>query len=147
MGLGNPPTGLDLVLGLERLNGLAFHEPADLVAAAQAGMTIDAFLGELARHGQTLPLEFPLSSKATVGGVLAANAGGPSRLAFGGLRDWLIGLRVVRASGEVTKSGGQVVKNVTGYDLNKLYTGSLGTLGVIVEATSRSLLCQRGRGP
>ena len=135
MGLGNPPAGLDLVLGLERLNGLAFHEPADLVAAAEAGMTIDAFRGELARHGQTLPLEFPLPSRATVGGVLAANAGGPSRLAFGGLRDWLIGLRVVRASGDITKSGGRVVKNVTGYDLNKLYTGSLGTLGVIVEAT------------
>ena len=135
MGLGNPPAGLDLVLGLERLNGLAFHEPADLVAAAEAGMTIDAFRGELARHGQTLPLEFPLSSRATVGGVLAANAGGPSRLAFGGLRDWLIGLKVVSASGDITKSGGRVVKNVTGYDLNKLYTGSLGTLGVIVEAT------------
>ena len=135
MGLGNPPTSLDLVLGLERLDCLAFHEPADLVAAAEAGMTVDALQGELARHGQTLPLEAPLASKATVGGILATNAGGPSRLAFGGLRDWLIGLRVVRPSGDVTKSGGRVVKNVTGYDLNKLYTGSLGTLGVIVEAT------------
>ena len=135
MGLGNPPTGLDVVLGLGRLNGMAFHEPADLVAAAEAGMTVEAFQGELARHGQTLPLEAPLASRATVGGILAANAGGPSRLAYGGLRDWLIGLKVVRPSGEVARSGGRVVKNVTGYDLNKLYVGSLGTLGVIVEAT------------
>jgi glycolate oxidase FAD binding subunit len=146
MGLGNPPTRLDLVLGLERLDGLVFHEPADLVAAAEAGMTVDALGGELARHGQTLPLEAPLASKATVGGVLAANAGGPSRLAFGGLRDWLIGLRVVRPSGEVTKSGGRVVKNVTGYDLNKLYTGSLGTLGVIVEATFKVAPLPAGKG-
>ena len=146
MGLGNAPGRLDLVLGMERLNRLAFHEPADLVAAVEAGMTMDAFQAELARHGQTLPLEAPLAARATVGGILAANAGGPSRLAFGGARDWLIGLRVVRPSGEVTKSGGRVVKNVTGYDLNKLYTGSMGTLGVIVEATFKVMPLPESKG-
>ena len=146
MGLGNPPGRLDLVLGLERMDKLAFHEPADLVAAAEAGMTLDAFQAVLARHGQTLPLEAPLASRATVGGILAANADGPSRLAFGGARDWLIGLKVVRPSGDVTKSGGRVVKNVTGYDLNKLYTGSMGTLGVIVEATFKVMPLPVHRG-
>jgi glycolate oxidase FAD binding subunit len=135
MALGNTPRRLDLVLGLGRLDRLVFHEPADLVASVEAGMTIDALQRHLGRQGQFLPLEAPLPSRATVGGVLASNASGPSRLAYGTARDWLIGITVVQASGDVTRSGGRVVKNVTGYDLNKLYTGSLGTLGVIVAAT------------
>ena len=88
-----------------------------------------------ARRGQFLPLEVPLPALATVGGALAANSSGPSRLAYGTARDWLIGIVVAQADGTITKSGGRVVKNVTGYDLNKLYIGSLGTLGVILEAT------------
>ena len=135
MALGNTPRGVDLVLGLSRLNQILFHEPADLVASVEAGITLNALQEELARKGQFLPLEAPLPSRATIGGILAANASGPSRLAYGTPRDWLIGIKVVHSDGAVTKSGGKVVKNVTGYDLNKLYTGSLGTLGVIVEAT------------
>ena len=88
----------------------------------------------LAAKGQFLPLQAPLPSRATVGGILAADASGPSRLAYGSPRDWLIGIKVVHSNGVIAKSGGRVVKNVTGYDLNKLYVGSLGTLGVIVEA-------------
>ena len=76
-----------------------------------------------------------MASRATIGGALAANTSGPMRYSFGLPRDWLIGIGVVSAQGVETKAGGQVVKNVTGYDLNKLYAGSLGTLGVIVEAT------------
>ena len=135
MALGNPPTGLNLVLGTGRLERVLFHEPADLVASVQAGMTLEALQRELASQGQFLPLEAPIPSRATIGGIIAANASGPSRLAYGTPRDWLIGIKVVRSDGVITKSGGRVVKNVSGYDLNKLYTGSLGTLGVIVEAT------------
>ena len=135
MALGNVPTGVDLVLGLSRLNRLRFHEPADMVASAEAGMTLASLQSTLARNGQFLPLEVPLPAVATVGGALAANSSGPSRLAYGTARDWLIGIVVALADGTVTKSGGRVVKNVTGYDLNKLYIGSLGTLGVILEAT------------
>ncbi|HYL79901.1 MAG TPA: FAD-binding oxidoreductase, partial [Candidatus Acidoferrum sp.] len=91
----------------------------------------------LGRHGQFLSLDPPNASRATIGGILAANASGPRRLRYGTLRDLLIGERVVHADGTVTKGGAKVVKNVTGYDMNKLYVGSLGTLGVIVEATFR----------
>ena len=135
MSLGNVPTGIDLVLGLGRLKRLLSHEPADLVASVEAGMTLKALQRELATKGQFLPLEAPLPSRATIGGILAANSSGPARLAYGAPRDWLIGAKVVHSDGVVTRSGGRVVKNVTGYDLNKLYVGSLGTLAVFVEAT------------
>ena len=135
MCLGNTPRGVDMVLGLERLDRVLFHEPGDLVASVQAGTTLQALRDELQKHGQLLPIDAPFPREATVGGVLAANASGPSRLGYGTARDWLIGVRVVHSDGTVTKAGGRVVKNVTGYDLNKLYVGSLGTLGVIVEAT------------
>ena len=135
MGLGNMPRGIDLVLGVRSLNHILFHEPADLVASVEGGVTLKTLQEELARQGQMLPLEAPLPSRATIGGILAANSSGPSRLSYGTPRDWLIGIKVVHSDGKVTKSGGKVVKNVTGYDLNKLYIGSIGTLGVIVEAT------------
>ena len=133
--LGNTPRSVDVVLGTGYLDRLLFHEPEDLVASFEAGMTLESIQRVLAKRGQFLPMEAPLPSRATIGGVLASNASGPSRLAFGTARDWLIGIKVVHSSGAMTKSGGRVVKNVTGYDLDKLYTGSLGTLGVIVEAT------------
>ena len=135
MALGNSPRAVDVVVGLGSLDRVLFHEPEDLVTSVEAGITLGKLQSQLARKGQFLPLEAPLRSMATIGGILAANTNGPSRLAHGTARDWLIGIKVVQADGVVTKSGGRVVKNVTGYDLNKLYIGSLGTLGVVVEAT------------
>ena len=132
--LGNVPSRVDLVLGTQRLSRLLFHEPQELVASAEAGMTLAAFQEELARAGQYVPLESPAPERATLGGILACNAAGPSRLAHGTPRDWLIGIRVAHPGGTVTKAGARVVKNVTGYDMNKLYTGSLGTLGLIGAA-------------
>ena len=120
---------------LRSLDRVLFHEPEDLVASVEAGITLEELQSQLAGKGQFLPLEAPLPSRGTIGGILAADTSGPSRLAYGTARDWLIGIKVVHSDGVVTKSGGRVVKNVTGYDLNKLYVGSLGTLGVIVEAT------------
>ncbi len=135
MHIGNVPGRYDIALSLARLDRIVEHEPADLTASCQAGITLDRLRGHLRKHAQLVPLDPPWGEKTTVGGVLAANASGPSRHAYGAPRDFTIGLRVVTADGRVTKTGGRVVKNVAGYDLCKLYIGSLGTLGIIVEAT------------
>ena len=104
-------------------------------ATVEPGVTLQTLRRELAQGDKFVPLEAPLAERATIGGILASNVSGPLRYSYGLPRDWLIGISVVGADGVESKAGGKVVKNVTGYDLNKLYTGSLGTLGVIVEAT------------
>jgi len=133
-GLGNIPRAVDVVLCTTGLNRILEYEPADLVVTAQAGVRLGELQRKLAEHGQFLALDPPLAERATIGGIIAANASGPLRLRHGTVRDLLIGIKVVNASGAVTKGGGKVVKNVTGYDMCKLYTGSLGSLGIIVEA-------------
>lgn len=135
MDLGNRPSSYDLALDLTRLNGLVEYSPEDLVVSAQAGITLGALNEHLAQRGQFLALDTPLAEQATVGGALSTNIPGPSRLRYGTGRDLVIGLTSVLSGGEVVHSGGRVVKNVAGYDLNKLYIGALGTLGVIVEAS------------
>jgi glycolate oxidase FAD binding subunit len=137
MGLGRPPDRLRVVLGTRRLCQLLDHEPADMTSTVQAGMPLLDYQAALGKNGQRLALDPPRAEHATLGGVLATNASGPRRARYGTLRDQVIGLRVVAADGTVTRAGAKVVKNVTGYDLNKLYVGSLGTLGVIVEASFR----------
>ena len=137
MGLGKIPEKVGVVLGLGRLNRVIEHEPGDMTSTAQAGIVLGEYQSALGRHGQFLSLDPPKADRATIGGILAANASGPRRVRYGTARDLLIGLRVAHADGTVTKGGAKVVKNVTGYDMNKLYVGSLGTLGVIVEATFR----------
>ena len=134
-GLGNTPARVDLALDLTRLDRVLDYQPADLTATVEAGVTLAVLQNTLAQGSKLVPLEAPLAHRTTIGGILAAGAGGPLRHSYGLPRDWLIGISVVGADGEETKAGGRVVKNVTGYDLNKLYTGSLGTLGVIVEAS------------
>lgn len=135
LALGNRPPRVDLALDLRRLDRIVDYQPADLTATVEAGITLEALQQKLAQGGKFAPLEAPLAQKATIGGMLAASASGPLRYAYGLARDWLIGISVVSAGGVETRAGGRVVKNVTGYDLNKLYAGSLGTLGVIVEAS------------
>jgi glycolate oxidase FAD binding subunit len=135
LSLGNSPARVDLVLDLSQFNQMLDFQPADLTATIEAGINLETLQRGLAQGGKLIPLEAPLAHKATIGGILAANASGPLRYSYGLARDWLIGISVVGADGVETKTGGKVVKNVTGYDLNKLYTGSLGTLGIIVEAT------------
>jgi glycolate oxidase FAD binding subunit len=137
MGIGGVPSRVDMILGLGRLNRVLDHEPGDMTSTVQAGMALSDYQTHLSRHGQFLGLDPPGDARATIGGILAANVSGPHRLRYGTARDLLIGLRVMDACGTVTKGGAKVVKNVTGYDMNKLYVGSLGTLGVIVEATFR----------
>jgi len=133
MALGNLPRTYDLALVTRSLSRILEYEPADLTLTVQAGITMAALADELKRHGQFLPLDAP--EEATLGGVLATGAFGPRRHAYGPVRDWVLGVRVVHADGRATKAGGRVVKNVAGYDMTKLYLGSLGTLGVIVEAS------------
>ncbi len=135
MALGYPPRAVDVVLSLERLDRVLSHDPADLTVTVQAGCTLDHLAATLAAAGQMLPLDAPLSTRATIGGTLATGMAGPRRFLYGGPRDLLLGVRVVDAAGTITRAGGRVVKNVTGYDLNKLYLGSLGTLAVLVEAS------------
>ena len=133
--LGNVPDEVGIALDLSGQTRVLDYQPADLTTTVESGITLNQLQLELAAGGKFLPLEAPLAGTATIGGILAANTTGPLRFSYGQPRDWLIGIRVVSGAGVETKAGGKVVKNVTGYDLNKLYTGSLGSLGVIVEAT------------
>jgi glycolate oxidase FAD binding subunit len=133
--VGMPTAGAGLIMGLRRMARILDHEPGDLTATVEAGMTVEAFQTALRSRGQWLSLDPADADRATVGGVLATNAYGPRRHLYGTARDLLIGVTVVTADGAVVKGGGKVVKNVAGYDLPKLFIGSFGTLGVIAEAT------------
>jgi glycolate oxidase FAD binding subunit len=135
MAMGHPPERLDIVLSLQRLTRVVEHEPADLTATVQAGITMADLRRHLGSRGQWWPIDAPLPAAATLGGVLATNTSGPKRLLYGTARDLLIGITAVHADGAISKAGGKVTKNVTGYDMMKLYIGSLGTLAVIAEAT------------
>jgi len=133
--LGGVPTRADLVIDTTRMTGITDYTPADYVVAVRAGTPLRELQAELGTHGQWLPLDPPGAGAATIGGVIAANRNGPRRLLYGSIRDMLLGIRVALPTGEVIKAGGKVVKNVAGYDLTKLFIGSLGAAGVIVEAT------------
>lgn len=134
MHLGSISNPFDVLIETNRLTCLREHEAPDLTCQVEAGITLTQLQNRLATKGQWLPLDPPDPAQATIGGLLATNSSGPKRLRYGTARDLVIGLQVVQANGKTARSGGNVVKNVAGYDLNKLYIGSLGTLGVIVEA-------------
>ncbi len=133
MALGYPPRAADLVVDLRRLNRVLRYEPADLTVSVGAGVTLAALDAVLAGRGQRLALDGAHPERATVGGLVATNQAGPRRHRHGGARDLLIGIRVAHPDGTLTRGGGMVVKNVSGYDMMKLYCGSLGTLALIVE--------------
>ncbi len=135
--LGGIPERVDLVLGLRRLDQVVDYVPEDMTATFQAGTPLKDVQTVLGEKGQWVALDPPYAERATVGGVLATNSSGPRRLRYGSSRDFLIAISVVHADGKITKGGAKVVKNVTGYDMPKLYIGSLGTLGIIVDATFR----------
>ncbi|HLG65582.1 MAG TPA: FAD-binding oxidoreductase [Ktedonosporobacter sp.] len=132
--LGGLPERIDVLIETRKLTALLEHESPDLTCHVEAGITLADLQARLVTKGQRLALDPPNAQQATIGGLLASNVSGPKRLRYGTARDLVIGLRVVQANGEISRSGGRVVKNVAGYDLNKLYIGSLGTLGIIVEA-------------
>lgn len=135
LGIGNLPRKVDVVLATTRLNSVVEYEPADLTVTVEAGIRLRDLQTELAKHRQYLVLNPPYADRCTIGGIVATNASGAFRLRHGTARNQVLGLRVVQADGTVVKSGGKVVKNVAGYDLNKLYIGAFGTLGIITEVT------------
>ena len=129
---GMPPRRLDLIVDTRALTGVVEHAAGDLIVVLRAGTPLDSL--DLA--GQQLALDTPVPG-ATVGGTVAVSTSGPRRQLYGTARDLLIGMTVVRPDGRVARAGGKVVKNVAGYDLGKLFTGSYGTLGLITECAFR----------
>lgn len=135
LAIGGPPRRYDIALSLKELNQVWHYEPADLTISLEPGMKFGDFQYFVGRHGLWLPLDPRGGTKASIGGIIAANAAGPLRQGFGGPRDMVLGLKIATTDGKIVKTGGRVVKNVAGYDLGKLLIGSYGTLGVIVEAS------------
>jgi glycolate oxidase FAD binding subunit len=134
IGWGRTPSSVDVVLSTTRLNAVVAHDHADLTATVQAGARLDEVNHVLARHGQWLPIESAFD-ESTIGGAIATNDSGPLRHRYGTPRDLVIGIRFALTDGRLIKAGGNVVKNVAGYDLGKLISGSFGSLAAIVSAT------------
>jgi len=130
-----PPDRPFVALCLSELKRIVDFQPSNMTLTIEGGATLEAVQATAARGGQWLPLDPPLEGRTTIGGLIAANLSGPARFSQGTVRDLLIGVKVVAADGTIVQGGGRVVKNVAGYDLPKLYCGSEGTLGIIVEAT------------
>ena len=131
--IGNYPAKLDVVLCMSDMDKIIEMRPADMTVTVQAGTKMASLKSSLTKEGQLLPLTSPMESRATIGGTVSTNVSGYHNLIYGTSRDLVIGTKFVQANGTVTKSGGKVVKNVTGYDLNKLFVGAIGTLGILIE--------------
>jgi glycolate oxidase FAD binding subunit len=139
LGWGAPPSRVDVLVDLFGMDRVVEHSAGDLIVHTEAGLQLSALQKVLEPDRQRLAID-PVTGSGrtgTIGGLIATGASGPLRLASGGVRDLLIGITIVRADGKVAKAGGKVVKNVAGYDLGKLFTGSFGTLGIVTEAVFR----------
>ena len=132
---GNVPPAIDVLLSISRLTAIEHYDPGDLTIGVGAGWTVAQLASKVAAHRLLFACDPPLAERATIGGVLATGISGPLRHGYGGLRDYCIGVRFVTGDGRIGKGGGQVVKNVAGYDLMKLLIGSWGTLAVITSAS------------
>jgi glycolate oxidase FAD binding subunit len=135
LGLGLPPTRPGVAVDLRALNQVIDYPARDMTITVQAGITIAKLQELLAAENQWLPIDVPQADRATLGGALATNTSGTRRHGYGTLRDFVLGISVINDDGHEIKAGGRVVKNVAGYDLMKLYVGSLGTLGIITQVT------------
>ncbi len=138
LGIGMPPARYDIALDTTRLDQIAHYDPGDLTLSVDAGMPLAKLNAVLGEHAQFLPLLAPWYSRTTVGGTIASGVDSPLRQFYGTARDFVIGAEFVTGAGTLAKSGGRVVKNVTGYDLHKLLIGSLGTLAVITRVNFRT---------
>ncbi len=138
LGIGLPPRQFDIALDVTRLNRVLAYDPGDLTLSVEAGIPLCQAQNALAEHGQFLPLAVPFASQTTVGGTILSGVDSPLRQLYGTARDYILGLEFVTGEGIVAKSGGRVVKNVTGYDIQKLLAGSLGGLGVVTVINLRT---------
>ncbi len=139
MGIGNRPSRADAVILLDRLDRVVEFDPANLCITVEAGVRLGALQEKIASDGEVLPIDPPDDEKVTMGGLVAANQSGPSRLLYGTARDFVLGMRVVLPDGERVHCGGRTIKNVSGYDMNKLFIKSFGTLGIVTEVTVKLL--------
>ena len=135
LGIGNLAEKTDLVLSTNRFTKVLEYEPADLTVTVEAGIRLTELQIVLAEHRQFLPIDPPYGDRCTIGGIISSNSSGSLRYQYGTARNLVLGMKVMNPKGIVVKSGGKVVKNVAGYDINKLYIGAFGTLGIITEAT------------
>ena len=138
-GMGLPPLRADVTLSTLDLNEIVEDAPNDLTIAVQSGVTMRTLATRLANHGTHVPFDAPRAADATVGGTLAAGWLGPRRHCYGRPRDFVIGSIAVLADGTITHAGGMVVKNVSGYDLSRLYVGSFGTLAVLAQINLKTI--------
>jgi glycolate oxidase FAD binding subunit len=125
----------DILLSLAQYTGIVEHNPGDMTLTMKAGTPFQEIQNYLAPYNQKIPLDPFYPKHATIGGIISANDSGPKRMGYGSARDNVIGLRMVYPDGTLIRSGGKVVKNVAGYDMNKLFIGAMGTLGVVSEVT------------
>ena len=143
---GGVGKNIDVVVSTERLNRVIEHAVGDLTVTVEAGLKYADLQKILSKSGQFLPLEPAYPQDATIGGIVATADSGSLRHRYGGVRDMLLGISFVRSDGQIAKAGGRVVKNVAGYDLMKLFTGSYGTLGILTEVTFRVYPVQEASG-
>jgi len=146
LGIGMPPARYDIALDVTGLNQIAYYDPGDLTLSVDAGINLAQLADALAKQQQFIPLAVPFFDECTVGGTIASNIGSALRPGYGSARDFLLGAEFVTGAGTFTKSGGRVVKNVTGYDLHKLLIGSLGSLGAITRLNFRTFPLPEGYG-
>jgi glycolate oxidase FAD binding subunit len=138
LGIGMPPARYDLAIDMTRLDRVISYDPGDLTLSVEPGIPLARLATILAEHNQFLPLDVPFFERATVGGTLASGVDSPLRHAYGTPRDFVLGMEFVVGNGSMAKSGGRVVKNVTGYDLHKLMLGAIGSLGVITRVNFKT---------
>ncbi len=143
MGFGNMPAAADIALDLRGLNQVVSYEPDDLTISAQAGCRIGELNGLLGEHGQFLPFDAAQPDEATIGGLYCTAVSGPSRFGYGSMRDLVIGITSMSADGEISRGGGMVVKNVSGYDMMRLHYGALGSFGVVLQLNFKVLPAPR----
>jgi glycolate oxidase FAD binding subunit len=141
IGMGEIPKKIDIILSTNRLNRITDCDTNNLTLSVESGITLNEVQKKLGNEGKGyfLPLDPPFTDKATLGGIVATNSSGPKRMLYGTVRDLIIGIKAVFPNGDIVASGGKTVKNVSGYDMNKLLIGSYGTLGIICEMTFKLL--------
>lgn len=138
LGIGMPPRRYDVALDMTRMDRIVAYDPGDLTLSVEPGIPLHKIASTLAEHRQFLPLAVPFADRATAGGTIASGVDSPLRQIYGTARDFVLGMEFVTGDGIAAKSGGRVVKNVTGYDIHKMMIGALGTLGVITRINFRT---------